>query len=146
MSLFSENTINIGITAKGKAEVIDIIIDMLFNDGVLNDKDKYKKAILKREDESTTGIGFGIAIPHAKTDAVNTPRVAVAVSPDGVDFESADGTLAKLIFMIAVPDNADDMHLKILAKLSRKLVNPAFRMQLIDADNKQIILDCLNQI
>ncbi|TCS81952.1 PTS sugar transporter subunit IIA [Pectinatus cerevisiiphilus] len=146
MNLFDEKTINLTLKARNKEEAIDEIINMLFADNIINDKDKYKEAILKREKDATTGIGFGIAIPHAKTDAVNKSRVAVAISRDGVDFDSADNNLANLIFMIAVPEDANDEHLRILAKLSRKLINPVFREQLITAKDKQSILQYLAQI
>lgn len=146
MKLFSEKTININIAAQNKMEAIDEMMNMLLADGILNDRDRYKQAILQREGVSNTAIGFGIAIPHAKTDAVNKPCVAVAVSRKGIDFESSDGTLVNLIFMIAVPNNADDVHLKILAKLSRKLIDSAFRSKLIQTENKQEILNYLNEI
>lgn len=146
MGLFNENTIELNLKAKSKVEVIDELIELLEKDGVINDKTEYKKAILKREKESSTGIGFGIAIPHAKTNAVNFPRVAVGISKDGVDFESSDNSLANLIFMIAVPDGTDNEHLKILAQLSRKLIDPVFRNKLMEAVSENEIMEYLAEI
>ncbi|WP_196590959.1 PTS sugar transporter subunit IIA [Pectinatus frisingensis] len=146
MSLFSSETIKLNMVAKNKMSAIDEMIDILFENSILNDKYKYKKAILEREESATTGIGFGIAIPHAKTDAVNTAHVAVGICRTGFDFESVDGSLSKIIFMIAVPNNADNLHLKILAKLSAKLMDLKFREKIINCNNKQIILSYLNNI
>ncbi|MBB5335507.1 PTS sugar transporter subunit IIA [Pectinatus brassicae] len=144
--IFTANNITLNLQAHNKTSAINEIVDLLNNNNILNDKEQYKTAILKRELESTTGIGFGIAIPHAKSDAVNQAAVAIAVSPAGVDFESADNTPVKIIFMIAVPNDANDMHLQILAKLSRKLINPVFRNQLINSQSAEELLTYLTEI
>lgn len=144
--IFTANNITLNLQAHNKISAINEIVDLLNNNNILNDKEQYKTAILKRESESTTGIGFGIAIPHAKSDAVNQAAVAIAISPTGVDFESADNTPVKIIFMIAVPNDANDMHLQILAKLSRKLINPVFRNQLINSQSTEELLTYLAEI
>lgn len=144
--LFDINTINLEIKAKSKDEVISEMIEMLEDDHILNDKEMYKKAIYAREKMSSTGIGFGIAIPHAKTSAVNKPRVAFGLSKEGVDYDSEDGEKVDLIFMIAVSDTDNNLHMQTLAKLSRKLINPVFRNSLIQCENKKEVLALLKAI
>lgn len=144
--LFDINTINLEIKAKSKDEVINEMIEMLESDHVLNDREMYKKAIYIREKMSTTGIGFGIAIPHAKTSAVNKPRVAFGLSKEGVDYESEDGEKVNLIFMIAVSDTDNNLHVQTLAKLSRKLINPIFRNNLMQCKSKKEVLELLKAI
>lgn len=144
--LFDINTINLEIKAKSKNEVISEMIEMLESDHILNDKEMYKKAIYIREKMSTTGIGFGIAIPHAKTSAVNKPRVAFGLSKEGVDYESEDGEKVNLIFMIAVSDTDNNLHVQTLAKLSRKLINPIFRNNLTQCKSKKEVLELLKAI
>jgi len=144
--LFDINTINLEIKANSKDEVINEMIDLLSSDHILNDKEMYKKAIYKREEMSTTGIGFGIAIPHAKTSAVNKPRVAFGLSKEGVDYESEDGEKVNLIFMIAVSDTDNNLHVQALAKLSRKLINPVFRNNLMQCKSKKEVLELLEAI
>ncbi|CUH96709.1 hypothetical protein P22_2799 [Propionispora sp. 2/2-37] len=145
MELFKEDTICLDLKAQNKAEVIGKMVNMLDKAGVLNDKKAYELAVWAREEKTTTGIGFGIAIPHAKTNAVKEPRVAIAIVKDGVDYQSEDGSLAYLIFMIAACDGEDDLHLRVLARLSRKLIDPVFRSKLLHASDKQEIMIYLKQ-
>lgn len=144
--LFDINTIKLDIKAKTKDEVINEMIDLLENDYILNDREMYKEAIYAREEMSTTGIGFSIAIPHAKTSAVNNPRVAFGLSKDGVDYGSEDGEKVNLIFMIAVSDADTNLHVQTLAKLSRKLINPVFRNNLMHCNTKKEVLALLEAI
>lgn len=109
-----------------KNEVIDEMIASLEKHHVINNADQFKEAILKREEQATTGLGNGIAMPHAKTAAVNEATVLFAKSNKGVDYESLDGEPAYLFFMIAVPDGAYDTHLQALAALSRSLLDEKF--------------------
>jgi fructose PTS system EIIBC or EIIC component len=119
-------------------DVIDEMIAMLDQEGALNPKAEFKQAIIHRENESSTGIGMNIAIPHGKSDAVKKPRVVFGIKKDGVDWKSLDGTDAKLIFMIAVPkESVGDAHLKILQMLSRKLMDDDFRKQLLAVNTKE---------
>lgn len=145
MELFKEDTICLNLKVQNKAEVIGKMVNMLDQAGVLHDKRVYELAIWGREEKTTTGIGFGIAIPHAKTNAVKEPRVAVAIVKDGVDYQSEDGSLAYLIFMIAACDGEDNLHLRVLARLSRKLIDPVFRNKLLHAVDKKEIMAYLNQ-
>ncbi|MCM3797301.1 fructose-specific PTS transporter subunit EIIC [Caldibacillus thermoamylovorans] len=109
-----------------KNEVIDEMIASLEKHHVINNADQFKEAILKREEQATTGLGNGIAMPHAKTAAVNEATVLFAKSNKGVDYESLDGEPTYLFFMIAVPDGAYDTHLQALAALSRSLLDEKF--------------------
>ncbi|MEK0288173.1 fructose-specific PTS transporter subunit EIIC [Caldifermentibacillus hisashii] len=109
-----------------KNEVIDEMIASLEKYHVINNADQFKEAILKREEQATTGLGNGIAMPHAKTVAVNEATVLFAKSNKGVDYESLDGEPTYLFFMIAVPDGLYDTHLQALAALSRSLLDEKF--------------------
>ena len=120
---------------------LNVMIDVLENDGVIKDRNKFKEDILKREDLSNTGIGFGIAIPHAKSTEVNEPRIAVGIVKPGIDYGSIDGKDINMIFMIAVNDDQSDLHLKALANLSRRLIHEDFRNDLLNAESKEEILE-----
>ncbi|TDM01644.1 PTS fructose transporter subunit IIC [Macrococcus hajekii] len=143
--LLTKSTIAMDLNAATKDQVIDELVDTLWNAGKLNDRDEYRKAIHAREAQSTTGIGEGIAIPHAKTDAVQTPAIAFGKSKPGVDYESLDGAPAHLFFMIAAPAGGAQTHLDALAKLSGILMNEDVRAQLLNADSKEQILSIIDQ-
>ena len=118
VDLLNMQGIELDLKVSNKAEAIDKIVDLMDRTGNLNDKEEYKKAILAREELSTTGIGDGIAIPHGKTKAVKRAGLAAAVCKDGVDYDALDGAPVYLFFMIAVPDNSDNLHLEVDAYLS----------------------------
>ena len=139
--LIKESTIKLNVTATDKNAIIDEMIDVLENDVVIKDRNKFKEDILKREDLSNTGIGFGIAIPHAKSTEVNEPRIAVGIVKPGIDYGSIDGKDINMIFMIAVNDDQSDLHLKALANLSRRLIHEDFRNDLLNAESKEEILE-----
>lgn len=113
--------------------------------GNLNDQDVYKQGIDAREELSTIGIGEGIAIPHAQSEAVNAPELAAMVVKDGVDYQSLDNQPAKLFFMIAVPKTGGNEHLQILAMLSQMLMNTDFKDSLINAQSVEEFMDLINQ-
>ncbi|PYZ95931.1 PTS fructose transporter subunit IIA [Alteribacter lacisalsi] len=143
----NEALIDVELNGNTKEEIIDELIGRLDDNGVLKSQRKFKKAIVKREKEGSTGIGFSIAIPHGKSKAVLVPRVAFGIKRDGVDWESADGEDAQLVFMIAVPEkSAGDEHLKILQMLSRKLMDEEFRQQLLEARNSKEALQLLEKV
>lgn len=131
--LLDKKSVTLNLVASTKIEAIDKMVDLVENSGNLNNKEEYKKAIIAREEMSTTGIGEGIAIPHAKTKAVNKACLAAGVSKDGIDYESFDGSLSHLFFMIAAPDGANDTHLEVLSRLSTILMDEEFRNNLISA-------------
>ena len=135
-----------GILLNGKIEnkenAINTLVDLMDSTGNLNNKEEYKKAVLERESLSTTGIGDGIAIPHAKTSAVKNPSLSAMVVPEGVDYDSLDGAPAKLFFMIAAPDGGNNLHLEVLATI---LMDESFRQDLIRAKNKDEFLRLIDK-
>ena len=145
VDLLHKQGMNLDIKPKSKAECIDILVNLMDKTGNLNNKEEYKKAILAREDLSTTGIGDGIAIPHGKTKAVKKASLAAAVCKDGVDYDSLDGMPAELFFMIAVPDNSDNLHLEVLARLSTILMDEEFRNKLINCTDKDEFLKLIDE-
>ncbi|MFJ5624430.1 fructose-specific PTS transporter subunit EIIC [Peribacillus loiseleuriae] len=133
----SEYLIETDLVGTTRDDIIDELISKFNASGVLSSKAEFKQAILNREEQSSTGLGMNIAIPHGKSPAVKHPAVAFGIKRDGVDWNSLDGTDAKLIFMIAVPEKAaGDAHLKILQMLSRKLMDEDFREQLLKTNSK----------
>lgn len=146
-NLTTKQLIDVDSNQSTRDDMIDAMIKDLVKDGAVTDHAAFKEAIMARESESTTGIGMEVAIPHGKSDAVTEPRIAFYISKDGVDWSSLDGTLSKLIFMIAVPKaQAGDQHLKILQLLSRKLMDDAFREKLIKAESKDEAYRLLEEI
>lgn len=137
--------IDLDLKVSNKAEAIDKIVDLMDNTGNLNDKEEYKKAILAREELSTTGIGDGIAIPHGKTKAVKKASLAAAVCKNGVDYDALDGAPVYLFFMIAVPDNSNNLHLEVLARLSTILMDEDFRKKLIACTDKEEFLRLIDE-
>ncbi|UTI41289.1 fructose-specific PTS transporter subunit EIIC [Niallia sp. RD1] len=142
--LLTQETILLNIEGNGKLDAINQLVDTLYSAGNLTDKDTYKQAILKREEQSTTGIGEGIAIPHAKTSAVKSPAIAFGRSISGVDYESLDGQPANLFFMIAAPDGANNTHLEALSRLSTLLLKEEVRSKLLNATSKQDIISIID--
>ncbi|KAB7673147.1 fructose-specific PTS transporter subunit EIIC [Bacillus sp. B1-b2] len=142
--LLTQDTILLNIEGNGKLEAINQLVDTLYTAGKLTDKEEYKAAILKREEQSTTGIGEGIAIPHAKTKAVKTPAIAFGRSVSGVDYESLDGQPANLFFMIAAPDGANNTHLEALSRLSTLLLKEEVRAKLLEATSKEAIISVID--
>ncbi|WP_100619498.1 PTS fructose transporter subunit IIABC [Bacillus cereus] len=128
-------------------DIIDEMIQKLKHVGALHSVTEFKQAIMNREQESTTGIGVNIAIPHGKSDAVRKPSVVFGIKQSGIDWKSLDGTEAKLIFMIAVPkENEGNQHLKILQMLSRKLMDDSYREQLLSVQTKAEAYKLLDEI
>ncbi|ANX10818.1 PTS fructose transporter subunit IIA [Fictibacillus arsenicus] len=142
--LLTKDTIILNLDARSKESVIDELIEQLDAAGKLNNKEEYKKAILARESQSTTGIGEGIAIPHAKTNAVSQPAIAFGRSQDGIDYESLDGQNAHLFFMIAAYEGANNDHLATLSRLSSFLMDTEFRKKLETAATKEEILQAID--
>ncbi|MGG3307295.1 fructose-specific PTS transporter subunit EIIC [Paenibacillus lautus] len=132
--LMIQETMIMDLKAVTKEAAIDELIASLAASGRINDPVLFKEMILKREAESSTGIGGGIAMPHAKTKAVNEPTVVFAKSRQGVDFEALDGEAAYVFFMIAAPEGAGNTHLRTLAALSRLLIDAEFIGQLMNTN------------
>ncbi|MBZ8172095.1 PTS mannose transporter subunit IIABC [Staphylococcus cohnii] len=145
-SIFSEKVIHISEQTLSRDEAIDQLIENLNEQGYITDQSQLKSDVLKREMESTTAIGMNVAIPHAKSDAVKTPIVAVMNNKQGVKWESLDGTSPQLIFLITVPSDSSDTHLKLLQRLSRTLMDDETRQNLINATNSKQIYNILKDI
>lgn len=126
--------------AASKREAIDKMVDLMAATGKIADKEAYKAQVLKREEEGTTGIGEGIAIPHGKCEAVKAPGLAAMVLKDGVDYESLDGAPADLIFLIAAPNTKDNVHLDVLSRLSVLLMDEEFTQKLRNAKTTEEFL------
>ena len=118
IDLLDDRSILLDGKAESKKAVLDQMVNLMAVSGRLTDADIYRKGVYAREEEGTTGIGEGIAIPHCKSEAVREPGLAAMVVPGGVDFDSLDGEPTKLIFLIAAPDTEDNVHLDVLSKLS----------------------------
>lgn len=144
VDLIDKRSISLSLKAKDKQDAIDKLVDLVNNSGNLNDRLDYKEAIIARENQSTTGIGEGIAIPHAKTKAVKNACLAVAVCKKGVDYESFDGSLSHLFFMIAAPEGANNTHLEVLSRLSTILMDEEFRSKLINSQNEDEFLNLID--
>lgn len=145
-SLISKKCINLNLISKEKEGVIDELIKMLSENGKLNDPQKFKEEILKREKQSSTGLEEGIAIPHGKTSAVKVPFVAIGVSKEGIDFDSLDKKPSKIFFMIAAPANAKDSHIEILSQLSNSLLDEEIRQSILNAKSEKEVEDILLKI
>lgn len=143
--LLKKDTIILDLRSTEKSGVIDELVQKLDDAGRLSDKERYREAILTRESESTTGIGEGIAIPHAKTSAVQTPSIAFGRSKGGTDYESLDGQPAHLVFMIAASEGANESHLQTLSRLSTLLMDEGFRETLLQASSEEEILRAVDQ-
>ncbi|MDM5359213.1 PTS fructose transporter subunit IIABC [Peribacillus sp. ACCC06369] len=143
--LLKLDTIIINLESVTKQAVIDELSGKLAEADRLNDVEGFKAAILKREEQSTTGIGEGIAIPHAKTNAVKIPAICFGKSVNGVDYESLDGQPSHLFFMIAASEGANADHLETLSRLSSLLMDDKFRARLISASSGEEVLDIINQ-
>lgn len=142
-NLLTLECINLNLKGQTKQEIIDEMVEILYQGGKLNDKEEYKKAILAREAQSSTGLEEGIAIPHAKTSAVKIPSIAFGLSKNGVDYESLDGEPSKLFFMIAAPANASNTHIEILSKLTTMLLDDEIREKLLEVKTEQEVMDIL---
>ena len=142
--MLQKESIALGRKPQDKADAIGQMVELLAKSGSLEDKKKFKQAILERECLSTTGIGEGIAIPHGKSSAVKRAALAAMVVPQGVDFASADGAPVHLLFMIAVPEEGAELHLEVLERLAAMLMDEDFRKRLTAAKDAAEFLHILS--
>ncbi|WP_226566992.1 PTS fructose transporter subunit IIABC [Bacillus stratosphericus] len=142
--LLTKHTIKLQLDSQQKEAVIEELVTVLDTAGKLNDKEGYKEAVINREKQSSTGIGEGIAIPHAKTASVKEPAIAFGRSTAGVDYESLDGQPSYLVFMIAATEGANNTHLEALSRLSTLLMREEIRKQLLEAATEDEIIDIIN--
>ncbi len=128
-----------------KQETLDMAVDLMCASGKINDTEAYRKQVYLREEESTTGIGEGIAIPHGKGDCVSKPGLAAMVIKNGVDFDSLDGDPVTLLFLIAAPNTEDNVHLEVLSKLSMMLMDEQFTEALRNATSAEEFLSIIDK-
>ena len=144
VDLLRRDSICLNGKASGKMDVIDQMASLMEKGGHLSDVKAYKQAVLKREEEGTTGIGEGVAIPHAKTNAVLNPGLAAMTFSEGVEFESLDDQPVRLVFMIGAPDTKDNVHLEVLSRLSMLLMDQRFREHLLHAKSPDAFLKVID--
>lgn len=145
VDLLKVESIDLKAKPQNKATALEHLITLMERGGNIADKEEYKACVLRREEEGSTGIGEGIAIPHAKTSAVKAPGLAAMLVQDGVDFDSLDGEPAKLFFLIAAPDTEDNVHLDVLSHLSMLLMNDDFRSELLKAGSAKEFLSVIDK-
>lgn len=145
VDLLSRESILLGGSPGSKSEAIDMLIDLQVRGGKIADEKEYKKGILAREEMSSTAVGEGIAIPHAKSAAVKAPSLAVMTVPEGVDYEAMDGEPSNLLFMIAAP-NDGDVHLEVLSRLMTMLMDEDFRARLLNAESGEQFLHVIDEV
>ena len=143
--LLAVESIDLNGKVNGKNETLDAMVALMAKSGKINDVEKYRKGVYAREEEGTTGIGEGIAIPHCKSDAVSRPGLAAMVIKDGVDFDALDGGKVDLIFLIAAPNTEDNVHLDVLSKLSVLLMDENFTHGLRNAKTVEEFLSVIDQ-
>lgn len=143
--LLDKRSISLSGKPKNKNEALDQMVELMAKSGKIRDKEAYRKQVYEREEESTTGIGEGIAIPHGKCDAVAKPGLAAMVVKDGVDFDALDGEPVSLIFLIAAPDTEDNVHLDVLSKLSVLMMEEEFSDSLRNAGSVEEFLAIIDK-
>ncbi len=145
VDLLSKDSILLGGTPKNKAEAIDTLVELQVKGGKIADKEAYRKGILAREEQGSTAVGEGIAIPHAKSEAVKGPSLAAMTVPEGVDYEALDDEPSNLLFMIAAP-NDGDVHLEVLSRLMTILMDEDFRAKLLGAKDKDEFIKIIDDM
>ena len=143
--LLSKESILLGGSPKSKSEAIDMLVELQAKGGKIADTEEYKKGILAREEKGSTAVGEGIAIPHAKSEAVKAPSLAAMTVPEGVDYEALDDEPSNLLFMIAAP-NDGDVHLEVLSRLMTILMDEDFRAKLLNAKDKEEFLKIIDDM
>lgn len=143
--LLDKRSISLTAAPKSKEEALNEAIALMAESGKINDTEGYRRQVFAREEESTTGVGEGIAIPHGKCAAVKRPGLAAMVIKDGVDFESLDGEPVTLLFLIAAPDTKDNVHLDVLSKLSMMLMDEEFTKNLRNASTAEEFLEIIDK-
>ncbi|RAK06916.1 PTS system D-fructose-specific IIA component (F1P-forming) (Frc family) [Halanaerobium saccharolyticum] len=142
----NQNLIKMNLESKDKDSVIKEMIEIMAENEIITDKEEVIKKAMEREEKGTTGVGKGVAIPHVKSDAVKRPAVAFGRSDAGIDYGSMDEKLSHLFFLITVPEESHDEHLKLLAQLSRNLVHDDFRDSLLEAKDAEEVMNILENI
>ena len=143
--LLSKDRIELNVNAKDKNDIINKMTKLMLKTGRITDLNAYTELVLKREEEGSTGVGEGIAIPHGKGDCVTEPGLVAMVVPNGVEYDALDGKPVNLLFMIAAPNTSDNVHLDVLSRLSTMLMDTEFKNKLISAKSKEEFLNIINE-
>ena len=143
--LLDRRSVSLTAAPKGKSEALDMAVDLMVKSEKISDRESYRKQVYLREEESTTGIGEGIAIPHGKCDAVKKPGLAAMVIKNGVEFEALDDEPVTLLFLIAAPNTEDNIHLDVLSKLSVMLMDEEFTESLRNASSVDEFMDIIDK-
>lgn len=143
--LLDRRSVSLTAVPKTKSETLDMAIDLMVKSDKISDREAYRKQVYLREEESTTGIGDGIAIPHGKCDAVKKPGLAAMVIKNGVEFEALDDEPVTLLFLIAAPNTEDNIHLDVLSKLSVMLMDEEFTESLRNASSVDEFMDIIDR-
>ena len=143
--LLDRRSVSLTAAPKGKSEALDMAVDLMVKSEKISDREAYRKQVYLREEESTTGIGDGIAIPHGKCDAVKKPGLAAMVIKNGVEFEALDDDPVTLLFLIAAPNTEDNIHLDVLSKLSVMLMDEEFTESLRNASSVDEFMDIIDK-
>ena len=143
--LLDRRSVSLTAAPKGKSEALDMAVDLMVKSEKISDREAYRKQVYLREEESTTGIGEGIAIPHGKCDAVKKPGLAAMVIKNGVEFEALDDEPVTLLFLIAAPNTEDNIHLDVLSKLSVMLMDEEFTESLRNASSVDEFMDIIDR-
>lgn len=142
--LLARESIELNGKGSTKEEILDAMVELMAKSGKISDVETYRKGVYEREQEGTTGIGEGIAIPHCKSDAVKAPGLAAMVIPDGAEFDALDGEKVNLVFLIAAPNSEDNVHLDVLSKLSTLLLDENFTTKLRNAESVEAFLEIID--
>lgn len=145
IDLFNKSSIEINSNTKTKDEAINKLIELSFKSGNIKDKESFKRSVLEREELSTTGVGEGVAIPHGKSKAVKKATLSAITLKNGIDYNSLDNEAVKLIFMIGVPEEENNLHLDVLAKLATMLMKKDIKEMLINAKNSEEFIQLIDQ-
>ena len=143
--LLDKKSVKLDAAPSNKQETLDMAVELMGKSGKIKDIEAYRKLVYAREEESTTGVGEGIAIPHGKGNCVSRPGLAAMVIRNGVDFEALDDEPVNILFLIAAPDTEDNVHLDVLSKLSMMLMDEDFRNSLINAGSVDEFLSIIDQ-
>ena len=144
LDLIDKKCIKLEVTSKNKQDLFDEMIDLLYTNDKIYNKEGFKEGILNREAQSSTGLGFNLAIPHAKNKEVKVPSIAIGFSKDGIEYESLDGEPVNLVFMIAAPEDCGDLHVMLLAQLAKMLIYDDFREKLLKAESADEVIQIIS--
>lgn len=133
------------LKAGNKEEVVGELVDALVKKGIVSSREGFVNTVMEREKISSTGIGMGIAIPHGRSNAVSKPSIVFGRSRKGIDYQSLDGEPAYIFFLIAVPEDSNNEHLKVLSQLSRKLMHEDVRKKLIASKNEAEVIGAFQE-